>query len=423
MRWVGKLPEVAQSSAGLGFLFTIEEGKMTSKNDLGKKSAHLLAAVSVVAVAALVVTLLSGSSLQAQCSFVRGNVVDPVEGGDPVVDLNDGVGLLAFLFLGRSIPDCIDAADVNDNGLVEISDYAFLVNYMFADGPEPPAPFTTAGTDPTPGVTIPSDGDPRFTFTLGASAGVPNNTGIAIPVTLSNTEPITGLTMVFQYSPAQIRIDEMVTEENTLLSIQSAEYIIAEFDNNRGVAFISALKDFATPFWFQVSSDPYLPAGENQLVATLKCGIVVSADMGFAPIAFADGLKIYDDDGVPIDTEKLPEAHNLVALGAETVRPVLSTGGGIDIRRGFIRGDSNKDDGVDISDPVFLINYIFLGMKMPPCLDAADANNDTRVDISDPIWLLNYLFKGGPQPSEPFPQPGVDPSDDGKGSLGCESDT
>jgi hypothetical protein len=55
-------------------------------------------------------------------------------------------------------------------------------------------------------------------------------------------------------------------------------------------------------------------------------------------------------------------------------------------------------------------------------MDGADANNDTRIDISDSIWLLNYLFKGGPQPSEPFPQAGVDPSDDGKGSLGCESD-
>ena len=39
-----------------------------------------------------------------------------------------------------------------------------------------------------------------------------------------------------------------------------------------------------------------------------------------------------------------------------------------------------------------------------------------------PIWLLSYLFKGGPQPSEPFPQAGVDPSDDKRGSLGCESD-
>jgi hypothetical protein len=396
---------------------------MASKNNRGANCARLLAGVLVVAVAVLGVALLSGSNLQAQCTFVRGDVTGTEPGEEPVVDLNDGVDILAFLFIGRSVPNCTDAADVNDNGLVEITDYTYLVNYKFAGGPEPPAPFPTAGVDPTPGVTVPGDRDARFTYKLGTNAGVPNNTGIAIPVTLSNTEPITGLTMVFQYSPAQIRIDEMVTEEDTLLSMQSAEYIIATFDNNRGVAFISALKDFATPFWFQVSGDQYLPAGVDQLVATLKCGVVASADMGFAPIAFVDGVKLYDAGVVaPGDIEKLPDVHNLVALDGSTVRPVLTEGGGIDIRRGFIRGDSNKDDGVDISDPVFLINYIFVGMKAPPCFDAADANNDTRLDISDPIWLLNYLFKGGPQPSEPFPQPGVDPSDDGKGSLGCASD-
>ena len=95
---------------------------------------------------------------------------------------------------------------------------------------------------------------------------------------------------------------------------------------------------------------------------------------------------------------------------------------GVAIRRGFIRGDANKDDGVDVSDPVFLIDYLFRLGAVPACLDAADSNNDTAVDLSDPIWLLNYLFQGGPQPSEPFPQAGVDPSDDGSGSLGCESD-
>jgi hypothetical protein len=362
--------------------------------------------------------LLAGPS--GDCTFVRGNIINRSEDAEPVVDLNDGVEVIAFLLLGNdgSIPDCIDAADVNDNGLVDLSDYVYLVNARFNGGPAIPAPFPTAGTDTTPGVTVPSARDPRFRFAIASGAGVPNNTGISLPVTLTNQVPIRGLTMLFQYSPASIRIDEIITEEGTLLSAESAEYIKASFDNNRGVAFIAALKDFATPFAFQTGGNPDIPAGENQLVATLKCGIVISADQGFAAIDFVDGLKAT----APTDPDRRPEIHNLITLDGTAVRPELGTGAGIDIRRGFIRGDSNKDSGVDIGDPIFLLNYIFMGARRPPCLDAADANNDTRLDISDSIWMLNFLFMGGPEPSEPYPQPGVDPSDDGGGSLGCASD-
>jgi len=134
-----------------------------------------------------------------------------------------------------------------------------------------------------------------------------------------------------------------------------------------------------------------------------------------------DGIKT-PQDLPPNLQEKIPDLHNLVMLGDTALRPTLEEGGGVDIRRGFIRADANKDDGVDISDGIFSLQYIFQAGPEPPCMDAADANNDTGVDISDSIWTFNYLFRGGPQPSEPFPQAGVDPSDDDSGSLGCDSD-
>ena len=362
---------------------------------------------------------------QDDCRFVRGNIVN-LEAPDapPVVDLNDAVDLVAYLFIGRSIPisGCSDAADANDDGLVTMADYTYLVNFLFDNGPPPPAPYPAAGTDTTPGVTVAEERDARFAFSIGTASGVPHNTGLAVPITITNDAAITGLTMVLKYNPQQIRIDEIITEEGTLLSAASADYVTAEARNNEGVAYISTLKDFATPFWFQTGEDPHLPAGADQLVATLKCGIVVSADQGFAPIEFADGIRIPNDFVPSEEIELLPEVHNFVFDDTTPIRPVLGAEGGINIARGFIRGDGNKDDVVDISDPVFVLNHVFAGQRAPPCMDAADANNDTRLDISDAIWLLNYLFRGGPQPPEPFPQPGVDPSDDGSGSLGCESD-
>jgi hypothetical protein len=69
----------------------------------------------------------------------------------------------------------------------------------------------------------------------------------------------------------------------------------------------------------------------------------------------------------------------------------------------FKRGDANGDNAVNISDPVFTLNYLFLEGTAPGCLDAADANDDESVDITDPIYLLGFLFASGAAPPHPGP--------------------
>ncbi len=71
----------------------------------------------------------------------------------------------------------------------------------------------------------------------------------------------------------------------------------------------------------------------------------------------------------------------------------------------FVRGDSNSDCSVDITDAVFILNYLFLGGSQPDCEDAADTNDTGTIDISDGIYLLTYLFLGGEPP--PYPGPSV----------------
>jgi hypothetical protein len=73
----------------------------------------------------------------------------------------------------------------------------------------------------------------------------------------------------------------------------------------------------------------------------------------------------------------------------------------------FVRGDSNGDARVDISDAVETLNSLFLSSGPIFCEDAGDANDDGRLDISDPIALLNALFLGGRVPA-PHPDPGFD---------------
>ena len=74
-------------------------------------------------------------------------------------------------------------------------------------------------------------------------------------------------------------------------------------------------------------------------------------------------------------------------------------------------GDANKDTKVNVSDAVFLINYVFSGGDEPrPVKACGDVNNDTKVNVSDAVYLINYVFSGGNPPG--LCSPGVFPGGD-----------
>ncbi len=60
----------------------------------------------------------------------------------------------------------------------------------------------------------------------------------------------------------------------------------------------------------------------------------------------------------------------------------------------FVRGDSNSDQRVDLSDAVATLRYLFNGDAEPGCLDGADADDSGAISITDPILLLRLLFLG-----------------------------
>jgi Tol biopolymer transport system component len=92
-------------------------------------------------------------------------------------------------------------------------------------------------------------------------------------------------------------------------------------------------------------------------------------------------------------------ATSLIADDTNIVRDVfqtLSPGGP------FIRGDASPNGAVDISDAVFVANWLFVGGFAMPCIDAADANDDGEVDVSDAAFISNFIFAGGIPPPCPF---------------------
>ena len=109
------------------------------------------------------------------------------------------------------------------------------------------------------------------------------------------------------------------------------------------------------------------------------------------------------------------------AVAAEIIIWLMNkvSGGGEAI---FRRGDANDDGGLNITDGIFILNYLFLGGPAPPCEETADSNDDGGVNITDGIFVLNYLFLGGPAPPAPGPDVcGPDPA--GSPDLGCASYT
>lgn len=72
----------------------------------------------------------------------------------------------------------------------------------------------------------------------------------------------------------------------------------------------------------------------------------------------------------------------------------------ITIEASYTCGDANSDGLVNVSDAVWIINYVFIGGDPPNPLAAGEVNCDSSVNVSDAVWIVNYVFIGGNQPCD-----------------------
>lgn len=140
-------------------------------------------------------------------------------------------------------------------------------------------------------------------------------------------------------------------------------------------------------------------------------GIVGTTEETYAYDGLSRWTLASDNNGAPDTVHSVERVYDsLSRILEERQRAPRSAPGS------FRRGDSNADGDFDISDASFTLSWLFLGGKVPSCLDTANSNGDASVDISDASHSLRFLFLGGPLPLPPFP--GCGTADE---SLGCAS--
>lgn len=164
--------------------------------------------------------------------------------------------------------------------------------------------------------------------------------------------------------------------------------------------------------------DPPVPSCPDPIVAewTSVQGAVVDFE-----VAATDAC-----DPAPA-VEADPPSGSLFPLGETTVTVTATDGAGnratctftVTVTSGekFLRGDSNGDARVNVTDAVHILRYLFAGGGVPPCLDAADVDDDGAVCLTDAVYLLQFFARRIDALPDPGPRtPGPDPTPD---ELGC----
>ncbi len=299
-----------------------------------------------------------------------------------------------------------------------------LLRFMFdvlEDAPVGPATIDILAEIPTNTTALVSGGENKTPTTQSGTLTVtkrddpppPNNpnrmwigdTGILagesglVPVFGASETKVDAFTTIVEFDPE--RFEAVDTHlEGTDTEMFSPELVVPTIRDDHVV--FTVIFDFTSPFDRQG-----IPPGDQFHLVDIELRVRGGTRDGAYPIRFIDNVGT-------------PPLFNIFAFGGSSVFPALTNGEVRVTGTGevlFLRGDANVDSSRDISDAIFIMEYLFQSGETPPCFDAADVDDDGRVNVSDAIALLTYIFQGTVTPAEPFMEPGTDPTAD---DLDCQ---
>ena len=254
--------------------------------------------------------------------------------------------------------------------------------------------------------------EPSFTMEIPDMLVVPGQTGLKIPVIGTYSEPIRGFQIVVTYNTSILEYVEFIDEkgvticdsnlEGTITAGVNPELVACNSFLNRPRVEVGCLFDIKKPF-----EDKTLPPTANgQVIWNFIFNVKETA-----PVGAVTSLKL---DNIT----DIADVLNIYTVGQVSIFPALESSRVevVDETALFIRGDANGDDRVNLPDAQSILNWLFLGGSEPSCLDGADVNDLGNITIAEAVTILNFLFVNGRPPAPPFPDPGVDPTED---EYGC----
>ena len=365
--------------------------------------------------------------------FIRGD-----SNGDGFITFADINTTLRFLYERSTTPPCVDAADFNDTGDVDLSDVWGLLSFIYYDTSFPPAPY------PKPDIDLTDDGlncvrgsslevqkdlqrngspGQEVDFVHFGRAGIeayPGQQNVSVQVMLQNKLDVTGLTLSFSTDPSRIRL-QTLSYEDTLLADSAYRPEFTQSYASRveeGYFATTLFLDYLPPFYGRSIPKNVDPVRVANLVFSVSADAVPGEEISihFAAVPpLGEGRPSIGNEFSVMESEEYGDFM-------ESVTPDLDVDG-VDVTivpaaGSFVRGDGNADGRVDFSDVIPILGYLF-GDGGTDCPDALDTNDDGTLNITDAIRLVRFLFFGEFAPSAPFPDSGMDGTPDQLGE--CET--
>ncbi len=229
---------------------------------------------------------------------------------------------------------------------------------------------------PTGGLVLAQD--PGIPDTLRIDSAVAHTGGSGeLPVYFTNDQSLTGVEVTVSWDSPEVTVDSFSFVGGRLAGYTSTGW--ATIDSGLSIYFI-AFEDL-------------IPPGEG-LLGTIHFGYLSTIDPQLVTV---DTATIFAPQ-VEYSTLFSDDFHE--PFSPQVVKGYLDilAGGCCIGDRGNI--DNSPDDAVDISDLVYLIDYMFVSGPAPVCPGEANLDGDPEeiIDISDLVYLVDYMFQDGPPP-------------------------
>jgi hypothetical protein len=237
---------------------------------------------------------------------------------------------------------------------------------------------------------LPTSDDVNLRVRIGNAVAAPGDRSVPVDVFVTADVEYTGVIVPIDFDERYLRVARV--EDHFLAGT-------AILDNEDALPGVQADEGYVVIASSLVGKRRVAPAGEEVHAATIYIDVLESA----AEVTETT-LQVRSVGGRVRDSFVI--VRHLSGDAAEKVE-ARGEFGAVQIRNGVlairpsaetVAGDANFDGRFDISDPISVLGYLFLGDSEPLCSPAADYDGDGELIISDPIRMLGVLFLGQPPP-------------------------